>query len=311
MVRTKVTQLTFDLFRKVTGKEISRKKFEDWLAGYLFILAPILVIGVFKLIPTFYAFFLSFQKWDLLTKPEFVGLKNYANLLDDKILAIAIKNTLFYTAFVVPIQMVLALVLALLVNQSVKFRTFFRASFFMPAVTASVVLSVIFLALYSKIGLFNQILATLGLGTYDFMGNKSLALPSIMAMNIWSTAGYFMIVYLAGLQEIPEQLYESAEVDGASNWQKLWHITIPMLKPTSFFIAVMSVIGCLQIFDQVVVMTGNGGPVHATTTMVFYIYRNAFKYFKMGYASAASFLLFVIIFTLTLIQKKYFDDTSY
>ncbi len=309
MINTINDQL-YQVFKSITGKQISHKKFNDWLAGYLFILVPLLVIGIFKFFPAIYGFFLSLHKWDLMGDPQFVGLQNYINLFQDNVFAISLKNTLFYTVGVVPTQIVLALILAFLVNQSVKFRTFFRASFFLPAVASAVVMSLIFLGLYNKMGIINQFLDTFGFPTYDFMNNKQLALPSIMAMNIYATAGQFMVIYLAGLKDVPEHLYESAEVDGASNWQKFWHITLPMLKPTTFFIAVMSVIGCLKVFTQVEVMTDNGGPVHATKVIVYYIYQNGFQYFKMGYACAASVLLFIVIFTLTLIQRKYFEGDS-
>ncbi|MEL6824227.1 MAG: sugar ABC transporter permease, partial [Calditrichota bacterium] len=226
------------------------------------------------------------------------------------IFIIAIKNTAFFTFGVVPVQTFLALGLAFLMNQKIRGRAFFRMAFYVPAITSSVVTSIIFIWVYSKPGLLNYLLSLIGLEGTDWLTNPQTALIAIMALNVWTTSGYFMISFLAGLQSIPEALYEAARIDGANTWHIFWNITVPMVRPITYFVLVLSLIGCFQVFDQIYIMS-SGGPVNSTTTMSYFVYTNAFKYFKLGYGAAAAVVLGLIILATTYIQKRYFPPDAY
>ena len=280
---------------------------KDNLTGYIFLGIPLLVNSVFLFYPIIYSFLLSFYDWNLLgPHKNFIWFDNFTELFSDKVFLISIKNTLIYTAGVVPIQTIVALLMAVLLNQKVRGRPFFRTAFYIPSITASVVTSVIFMWIYAKPGLLNYLLSFVGIQGPDWLASTDFALSSIMMLNIWSTAGYFMITFLAALQNIPAALYETALVDGAGKIRMFWNITVPMVRPAIFFVVTLGMIGCFQVFDQIYVMS-SGGPANATTTMSYFVYQNAFKYFRMGYASAAAVVLFFIILFFTLIQKKYYN----
>lgn len=289
------------------------RKFAELAAASVF-LAPLLVLLlVFVLWPLFSAFWLSFHAYDLFSPPQWIGLSNYRMLLRQGDFWISLRNTAFYTAGVVTFQTVLAFMLAVLLDRRIRGKTFFRVTFFLPSVTSSVALSLIFMAIFFKNGVLNQalsrtgldsLLAATGLATpVDWLGDVHTALPALMALNVWSTAGFFMIVFLAGLQDIPESLYEVARLDGAGPIAILRYVTIPLMRPTSFYVVTMGLIGAFQVFDQVFIMT-NGGPLKATMTMAYLLYTEAFVYFNMGYACAIAFVLASVIFLATLAQKR-------
>jgi multiple sugar transport system permease protein len=283
----------------------------DPLMGYLFMLPALVSIITFLIGPILYAFFLSFQDFTFLNPDlsRFVGLDNYLQMFHDPRFQRALWNTSLYSLGVVPVQVCLALALALIVNSRIRGKTFFRVIYFLPTVTSTVAVSVMFLFLFKKDGLVNHVLGWFGIPGRSWFLDVDFALPSIMLMAVWTTVGQFMVIYLAGLQDIPQDLYEAAEVDGAGPWRKFWHITLPLLKPTTFFIVVMSIIGTFQVFDQMYVISkGEGGPLDATLTVVLYLYNVAFKDFKMGYASAIAFFLFFVILILTLIQRRIFGE---
>ncbi|PTM59183.1 carbohydrate ABC transporter permease [Desmospora activa] len=285
----------------------------DPMMGYLFTLPVIVSLSVFLIGPIIYAFYLSFQQFTFLNPDlsQFVGLDNYTRLLTDERFHTALKNTSFYSLGVVPVQVSLALLLALIVNSKIRGKTFFRVAYFLPTVTSTVAVSVMFLFLFKRDGLVNAFLSLLGVEGRSWMLDVDFALPSIMLMAVWTTVGQFMVIYLAGLQDIPADLYEAAEVDGAGPLRQFWHITLPLLKPTTFFIVVMSVIGTFQVFDQMYVISkGAGGPLDSTLTVVLYLYNVAFQDFEMGYASAIAFFLFAVILILTLIQRNFFGEET-
>ncbi|MEM8906464.1 MAG: sugar ABC transporter permease [Bacteroidota bacterium] len=291
--------------------KLTTKQREQARTAYLFIGFPLILFAVFTFFPILFAFFISFYDWNLLIPDKpFVGLSNYVELFQDRVFLISIKNTLAYTIGVVPIQTLLALVLAFIMNQQLKGRAFFRLAFYIPAVTSSVVTSIIFVWIYSKPGLLNYLLSLIGLEGTDWLTNPSTALFAIMALNIWTTSGYFMISFLAGLQSIPQSLYEAAEIDGANQWQQFWKITVPMVRPVTYFVVVLGLIGCFQVFDQIYVMSA-GGPVNSTTTMSYFTYNNSFKFFRLGYGAASAVVLAIIIFGATWMQKKYFPSEAY
>ncbi|MNK46213.1 L-arabinose transport system permease protein AraP [compost metagenome] len=285
----------------------------EWLAALVFLAPFLALLLVFVLWPVVNAFWLSFHAYDLFAKPRWVGLSNYRMLLQQGDFWISLRNTVFYTLGVVIAQTALALILALMMDQRIRGKTAFRVAYFLPSVTSSVAISLIFMALFFKNGILNQILAALGIERLfatsglavpvDWLGNLHTALPSLMAMNVWSTAGFFMIIFLAGLQDIPQTLYEVAELDGAGPLAQFRYVTLPLLKPTFFYVATMGIIGAFQVFDQVFIMT-NGGPLKATMTMAYLLYTEAFVHFNMGYACAIAFVLATVIFLATMGQKR-------
>ena len=291
----------------------SRTAASEAVAAYVF-LAPVLALLVaFAFWPLANAFWLSFHSYDLFSAPRWVGLANYTYLLAEADFWISLRNTTLYTVVVVACQTALAVALALILDQKIRGKTFFRVAYFLPSVTSSVAISLIFMFIFFKNGILNQFLAfthldlplgALGLAPpIDWLGDPRTALWAIMAQNVWSTAGFFMIIVLAGLQDIPTSLYEAADVDGATPWQQLWYVTLPQLKPSLFYVVTMGLIGCFQVFDQVYVMT-EGGPLKATLTTAYLLYKEAFVNFNMGYACAIAFVLATIIFAATMAQKR-------
>ncbi|MDZ7956841.1 MAG: sugar ABC transporter permease [Aulosira sp. DedQUE10] len=279
------------------------------LAGYLFMMPAILVLGIFVVLPILYAVFLSLHKVQLLggIDYQFIGFRNFTRLVEDERVWIALRNTAEYVAIVVPSQTVLALILAVTLNSSIRGKNWWRILYFLPTVTSSAVLTLIFMWIYNTDGLLNDFLATLGLPTYNWLGDPAVALKGIMIMNIWSTAPFYMVIYLAALQDIPQSLYEAAELDGANGWQKFIHVTIPILKPVTFFVVAMGIIGTFQLFDQSYIFSGGtGGPNNATLTVVLLIYQAVFRNLQMGYAAAIAFLLAAIIIAIALIQQRLF-----
>ncbi|MEH2013708.1 carbohydrate ABC transporter permease [Nostoc sp.] len=295
--------------------EISRRRSNPrWnitedLAGYLFMMPTILVLGTFVVLPILYAVFLSLQKVQLLggIEYEFIGFRNFTRLAEDERVWIALRNTAEYVAIVVPIQTVLALILAVTLNSGIRGKNWWRILYFLPTVTSSAVLTLIFMWIYNTNGLLNDFIAFMGLPTYNWLGDPAVALKGIMIMNIWSTAPFFMVIYLAALQDIPQTLYEAAQLDGANGWQQFIHITLPLLKPVTFFVVAVGVIGTFQLFDQSYIFSGGtGGPNNATLTVVLLIYQAVFRNLQMGYAAAIAFLLAAVIIAITLIQRRLF-----
>lgn len=283
---------------------------QENLVGYLFMAPALLILGTFVVLPILYAVFLSVHKVQLLggVKYEFVGLQNFARLQEDDLIWIALKNTAEYVAIVVPAQTLLALLLAVTLNTGIRGKSLWRIIYFLPTITSSTVLTLIFMWIYNTNGLLNHVLQALSLPTYNWLGDPAVALKGIMIMNIWSTAPFFMVIYLAALQNIPKSLYEAAQIDGANTWEQFLFITLPLLKPVTFFVMTMGVIGTFQLFDQSYIFSnGSGGPNNATLTLVLLIYQYVFRNLQMGYAAAIAFLLAVVIISTTLIQKRSFQ----
>ncbi|MEH2174536.1 carbohydrate ABC transporter permease [Nostoc sp.] len=287
----------------------SRWNITEDLAGYMFMMPTILVLGTFVVLPILYSVFLSLQKVQLLggIEYEFIGFRNFTRLAEDERVWIALRNTAEYVAIVVPTQTILALILAVTLNSGIRGKNWWRILYFLPTVTSSAVLTLIFMWIYNTDGLLNDFLAFVGLPTYNWLGDPAVALKGIMMMNIWSTAPFFMVIYLAALQDIPQTLYEAAELDGANGWQQFIHITLPLLKPVTFFVVTVGVIWTFQLFDQSYIFSGGtGGPNNATLTVVLLIYQAVFRNLQMGYAAAIAFLLAAVIIAITLIQRRLF-----
>jgi len=254
--------------------------------------------------PVLAAIGISFANWDVITPPSFAGIANYQRLLKDPTFSKALINTLYYVGVMVPVSTVLSLALALLMNQKLRAITWYRTAYFLPVVSSTVAVALVWSWIYSKdFGLLNFVLRSVGLDPIAWLSSTKWAMLAVIIMGVWGTLGEGMIIFLAGLQSISQTYYEAAEVDGASGWQKLRNITLPLITPSLFFYFIITMINAFQTFEQIYIMT-RGGPVNSTTTIVYYIYRNAFRNFKMGYASAQAIVLFAIIMVLTLIYWR-------
>lgn len=275
------------------------------IAGYAFLSPSIIGFVLFSALPVFGVISLSFLKWDVLTSPEFVALENYERLfLRDTIFRKALVNTTYYAVLTVPLLIILGVALALLVNQKLKGIGVFRTVYFMPIVGLLVAEALLWAWLYdADFGLINSVLRSVGLQPVSWLGSTDWAMPSVAVMSVWRSTGYYMVIFLAGLQSIPSDLYEAASIDGADRWKQFIHITIPMLTPVIFLSIVIAMINTFQVFTSAWVLT-KGGPHYATTTIVMRIYTSAFGDFKMGYASAMALVLFAIIVAMTLIQSR-------
>ena len=294
------------------GAALGAERVREAFVGYGFIALPMAFFLLFFIFPVGYAFYISRYNWQIFKGP-FVGWDNYRTLWHDSVfLSHAVRNTLVYAAFVVPLEMALGLALAVIVNQSIRFRTFFRAAFYFPSLASSAAIVAIATYIFASDGLFNTILKHLGYHhTNAWFGQESTALPTIIGLNAWTTSGTIMLFYLAALQAIPTDVYEAAAIDGAGAWRTFWKVTFPLLKPGHFFVAVVSVIGALQMFDQSFLIGGaSGGPNYATLTVVLYLYNQAIGSAKFGYAAAVGVVLFVFIFAVTLIQRLLFGKAE-
>jgi multiple sugar transport system permease protein len=270
------------------------------LTFYLVIAPWIIGFLVFTLGPMLYSVFLSMAKWDIIGTPRWVGLKNFQTLLfKDDLFWKSLKVTAIYSFGGVPLQLSLSLLLAVLLNRASKLRNIFRTIFYTPSVMSGVAVSLLWMWVFNpEFGVINHLLAQIGIEGPRWIYDEHWALPSLIIMSLWG-AGSGMIIFLAGLQSVPQSLYDAADVDGATVWHKFLHVTFPMITPVVLFNLVMGVIGSFQVFTQSYVMT-RGGPHYATYFVVFYIYNSAFEYLKMGYAAALAWVLFLVILILTL-----------
>jgi multiple sugar transport system permease protein len=293
--------------RPVTARRggFSPLRRQETIAGYLFLLPNILGFLVFSSIPVVATFSISLLDWDLIRAPRFVGIDNYVKLLtDDAVFRKVLFNTAYYVVGTVPAGIILSLLLALAMNANVRGIAIFRVIFFIPVISASVAVAVMWRWLYNTdFGLINVLLTSVGLKAVPWLSSTAWAMPAVILMAIWKSLGYNMVIFLAGLQSIPAHLHEAAAIDGANGVQRFRHITLPLLAPTTFFVLVISVISSFQVFDLAFVLT-RGGPGDATNTMVMYIYNQAFQFFHMGYAAAIAWVLFAIIFAITLVQHQ-------
>lgn len=303
---------------------------EDQIAGWIFLLPALIIFAVFIIGPILYVFWLSFHQWSVITPQKpWVGLANYKKLFNNNPdFDIAFRNTVWFAIGVVPTQTILGLLLAVLANRKIHGKTFFRTAFYFPSISSSVVISIIFLWLYAQNGLLNAVLHKIGLPTpippwisnprgviamalsgfgihhvSPWLAGPSVALLSIMMMNIWTTMGTMMVVFLAGLQDIPPDVYEAASLDGATRSRQFFDITVPLLRPVIFFVLTLGIIGTFQVFDQIFVMT-SGGPAKTTTTLAYLVYQEGFGNFSMGYASSIAVVLFFMILIIFLIQRR-------
>jgi ABC-type sugar transport system permease subunit len=277
---------------------------QEALWAYLFLLPALLGLVVFTAGPLLAALALSLTRYEITTPPVWIGLDNYARLLNDDQMGNALKNTLYYAVLVVPSVIVAGLALALLSNQKLPGISVYRGVFYAPAVASAVGVSLLWAYMFNpQIGVLNYFLRTLGLPQQLFIESVSQAMPSIAAVAIWQSAGYFMVIFLAALYGIPREYYEAARIDGAGPLQQFRSVTLPLISPAMFFVIVILLISSLQAFDSIYVMT-KGGPGNATQTIVYRIYTLAFQQYAMGYGSAVAVLMFLMIMVLTLVQLR-------
>ncbi len=286
-------------------RKVKRREWLDWLQGYAFLAPSFIVLTVFIYLPVVYAFGLSFFRWRILRgEPTFIGLANYEFLLTSEDFWQAMWNTVYFALGSIPTGMALALFIAILLNRPLRGLALYRTAYFLPTITSLVAVSVVWLWIYHPdVGLMNYLLNLFGLPSVRWLNEPRSAMPALILLGIWRGLGYNVVIYLAGLQNIPQHLYEAAKIDGANRWQLFRHITWPLLTPTTFFILIIAVINSFQAFTQIHVMT-QGGPLGSTTVIVYYLYQQAFQQFNMGYGSAIAVVLFLIILGLTLIQVK-------
>ena len=277
----------------------------------ILLIAPLMIHQlIFEFVPIIYSAFVSLNKWDLISEPTFIGLKNYFTILKDPLFKLTLLNTAVFAFATVVTITVLALGLALLVNQQLKGTTFFRLVFFLPYIFSWVAVGYIWKWLYNPYeygGIISYTLSSIGLTSPNFLGDPNWAMFSVVVMSVWRGVGYLFIVYLAGLQEIPESYYEAARIDGANQFERFRHITLPLIASTNVYVFVISVINGFQVFAQVYVLTG-GGPMQSTKVLAMYIYESAFRNYRVGYASAMSVVLLVIMVIVTQIPYRYFKS---
>ncbi|WP_313180105.1 carbohydrate ABC transporter permease [Lacrimispora sp.] len=284
---------------------MTKRKVKNMAIAYLFLLPNLIGFLIFTLIPIVCSMGLSFMEWDSANPMVFVGFENFKRLWTDDTFKISLWNTVYYSVFTVPLTMAAALGLAIILNQKMKGINIFRTIFFFPHVASLVAIAVVWnLLFHPTLGPVNNILRFLGVANPPgWTSSIDWAMPVIIIVSIWKSMGYYMILYLSGLQAIPRELYEAAKVDGANSFQRFKSITLPMLTPTTFFVSIMLTIACFKVFDLVSVMT-NGGPGRATNVLVFNIYNTAFINYEFGYASAISMILFIIVLAITIVQFR-------
>ncbi|WP_371539729.1 sugar ABC transporter permease [Streptomyces sp. NBC_00466] len=278
-------------------------------AGMLMVAPALLHASLWIGLPVLASVVLAFTKYDVLTAPRFVGLDNFREMLGDAVFRKSIVNTVVYTFFTVPVGMVLGLLLALALHTGLKARGLFRTAVFLPQVTATVAIALVWLWIYNPgNGLFNTLLSFAGISGPAWLVSTSWAMPSVILVGIWQGIGMKMLIYLAALQTLPRELYEAASVDGASRARQFFSITVPLLNPATFFVLITSMINAFQSFDQIYILT-DGGPADSTTMMTYEIYKSAFREFRVGYACAQSLVLFVLLMGFTLVNRRIMGGT--
>jgi multiple sugar transport system permease protein len=301
------------------GRGIAGERRAEMLTGIAFVAIPLLLYVFLYFGAMVYAAYISLWRWGLRGPREFLGIENYQGLFGDPIFWKGVVNTLYYVAIWVPLTMALGLFLAVIVNEGIRGRTFFRAAFYFPTLASSAAITVVWIFLLQPEGLFNAARGVVGLNplfaalgfdeNHNWLGSSRTAMNAIILLNAWTTSGTVMLFYLTFLQTISREIYEAAAIDGAGMWQTFRRITFPLLRPAHFFVATLLVIGGFKLFDQAIIAGGRGGePSNSLTTVVLFIYRAAITDSEFGYAAAVGLVLFVVIFTLTLVQRKLFGE---
>ncbi|MFE7327375.1 carbohydrate ABC transporter permease [Streptomyces sp. NPDC057565] len=295
--------------KKRTGRAPTGPGRRRQRAGMLMVAPALLHASLWIGLPVVASVVLAFTKYDVLTAPQFVGLDNFSEMMGDAVFRKSIVNTVIYTFFTVPFGMMLGLLVALALHTGLKARGIYRTAIFLPQVTATVAIALVWLWIYNPgNGLLNAILSFVGIDGPAWLASTSWAMPSVILVGIWQGIGMKMLIYLAALQSLPKELYEAASVDGASKVRQFFSITVPLLKPATFFVLITSMISAFQSFDQIYILT-DGGPANSTTMMTYEIYKSAFREFRVGYACAQSLVLFVLLMGFTLVNRRIMGGT--
>jgi len=275
----------------------------EWRDGWLFAMPFILGVLLFWVGPMLYSLFLVTQEWDMIVPPQFVGLGNFRRLLEDPLVGQALWNTVYYTFIGVPLQLIVAFALAVTLNQKLRGESIYRTIFYLPAITPAVASAVVWTQMFNTdFGVINSFLRTFGVEPIKWLWDPKIAKPAFILMSLWAV-GPQTVIFLTGLQSVPQVLMEAAHIDGAGSWSRFWNVTVPMVSPVILFNLVMGIIGSFQVFTSAFVMTA-GGPQNATLFMVLYLYQNGFRFFRMGYAATLAWVLFAIIMAFTMIQLR-------
>jgi len=286
------------------GSTARRALGSDHMAGWLFVAPAVVLIGIFGLVPIAWSAIMSFQANDLVSAPSWVGLANYQALTKDPVFMASVRHTLVYTALFVPLSVAGSLLVAWALNRKLRGVRFYRLAVFVPVVTSTVATGIIFMWLLDPVfGLVNYFLSLVGLPEQGFLQDTNQALVCIVLMTVWGWLGFDVIIYLAALQGIPQELMEAAQIDGAGKWSSFRNVVLPFLRPATLFLIVWSTISALQLFDEIYVTT-RGGPLGSTTVIVYYLYQQAFQFFNAGYGAAIAYVLFLAILVITILQLK-------
>lgn len=277
--------------------------------AWAFLSIPLILLLLFTFIPSIAAFFLSFTNYHIFKPVEWLGLDNYIQAFQDRSFRSALGNTFFYWLLVTPALVVIPILVAILVNQKLKGIAVFRLIFYFPVLVSIVVTAILWKWMFAKEGIINYFLSFLGIESVGWLMNPSTVLIALAFVTVWQGFGYYMLFYLASLQGVPNELYEAAELDGATFFQKHFYVTVPLIRPMIFFVAVISTMGAFKEFTLMLTMT-SGGPLSASTTVVLLVFEEAFEKLEMGYASAISFILFIVILIITFINQKFLDQDS-
>lgn len=290
---------------KKSNSQKSGLQKKEWLAGYLFILPNFIGFLIFIALPVLVGFFISFTDYNGFNQCNFVGLSNYTKMFQDTFFQTALWNNIIFTITSVPLTLLVALLLALALNKKIFMGEFFKTVYFFPTITSMVAVGIVWSMIFNPSkGPVNQFLMGIGIENVPkWLASSSTAMMTIVFVTVWKNAGYYMIMFLGGLKSIPEQLYEAAQIDGANAWERFWHVTWPMLSPTTFMVTILCVISSFQVFDIINIMT-EGGPGRSTNVLVYRIYQEGFENLRFGYASAMAYFLFLIIIVITVIQFK-------
>ena len=285
------------------------KNKNDIIMGYLYILPTFILISVFSIIPIFMNVYYSFTQFNVIQSPQWTGLTNYLRMLKDPYIAASFRNTFLFTLITVPMQTILSLIAAAIIAG--KFRNkvgdAIKSAMFVPVIASAVLVGTLWSIFLEPSGLVNTILEFLHLPTVNWLGGKNSSLLSVCMATIWKNVGYFLVIYYAGIMDIPKELYEASQVDGASKLQQFFYITVPSLKSVTYLIVTLGTIWSFQVFDMVFTMT-NGGPGMSTVTLVLTIYNAAFKSFSMGYAASIAIVMFVLVIAVQALQRKFLGE---
>lgn len=290
--------------------KMTRRHRQQALIGAAYIAPSFILMAIFNVTPIFMSFFFSFTKYNMASAPNWIGLDNYVRLFNNKVLSEALSNTIRYVLITVPVQTILALLIAVFIAERLQnaFGSFLRSTIFIPVIVSLIASATVWDIMYQpKGGIINQFLNFLGFSSVNFLGKKAYALPSVAAVAIWKNTGYYMVIYYAGVMNVPTDIREAAIVDGATPVKRFWYITLPILKPITYMIITLGIISSFQVFDLVYKMTG-GGPGRSTYTVAYVIYTFAFQDKNYGYASAVAICLLIVILLIHLVQTMFFKE---